>query len=141
MPSYNNFGNEFGGFILCIMSFVKVVVITLAFVSAAALAWSVPAAFAKAIKPETAARCLRGREEAVNTGTICSFQCNAQTNWCAQQFCNNGTLVQVLPCSVRSAWRNVRAERCFLGRSVVAGWPRKRGLPCARQTRNRTAEQ
>ena len=63
MPSYNNFGNEFGGFILCIMSFVKVVVITFAFVSAAALAWSVPAAFAKAIKPETAARCLRGREE------------------------------------------------------------------------------
>ena len=63
MPSYNNFGNEFAGFILCIMSFVKVVVITFAFVSAAALAWSVPAAFAKAIKPETAARCLRGREE------------------------------------------------------------------------------
>jgi hypothetical protein len=35
---------------------------------------------------------------AVNTGTICSFQCNAQTNWCAQQLCNNGALVQVLPC-------------------------------------------
>ena len=35
---------------------------------------------------------------AVNTGTICSFQCNAQTNWCAQQFCNNGALVQVWPC-------------------------------------------
>ena len=29
---------------------------------------------------------------------ICSFQCNAQTNWCAQQLCTNGVLTQVLPC-------------------------------------------
>ena len=34
-----------------IMSFVKVLVVTLAFVSAAALPWSVPAASAKAMKP------------------------------------------------------------------------------------------
>ena len=99
MASYNNFRNEFGGFILCIMSFVKVVLITFAFVSAAALAWSVPAAFAKAIKPmKLPPGACAVEKKAVNTGTICSFQCNAQTNWCAQQFCNNGTLVQVLPC-------------------------------------------
>jgi hypothetical protein len=36
-------------------------------------------------------------KKAVNTGTICSYQCNA-TNWCAQQMCANGALVQVLPC-------------------------------------------
>jgi hypothetical protein len=36
-------------------------------------------------------------KKAVNTGTICSYQCNA-ANWCAQQLCSNGALVQVLPC-------------------------------------------
>jgi hypothetical protein len=36
---------------MCIMSFVKVLVVTLAFVSAVALPWSVPAASAKAMKP------------------------------------------------------------------------------------------
>jgi hypothetical protein len=83
-----------------IMWFAKIVVVTLAFVSAAALPWSVPAASAAATKhamklPPGACAV---EKKAVNTGTICSFQCNAQTNWCAQQFCNNGTLVQVLPC-------------------------------------------
>jgi hypothetical protein len=57
----------------------------------------VPAASAKAIKPMklTPGACAV-KKKAVNTGTIWSFQCNAQTNWCAQEFCNNGTLVQVL---------------------------------------------
>src|ERR1700756_1302019 len=36
-----------GGFAMRIMSFVKILVVTLAFVSAAALPWSVPAASAK----------------------------------------------------------------------------------------------
>jgi hypothetical protein len=82
-----------------IMSFVKILVVTLAFVSAAALPWSVPAASAKAMKHATKlppGACAVGKK-AVNTGAICSFQCNAQ-NWCAQQFCSNGALVQVLPC-------------------------------------------
>jgi hypothetical protein len=83
-----------------IMSFVKILVVTLAFTSAAALPWSVPAASAKAIKPVKLppGACAVEKKKAVNTGTICSFQCNAQTNWCAQQFCNNGALVQVWPC-------------------------------------------
>ncbi len=81
------------------MSFVKVLVVTLSFILAATLPWSVPAA-AKAMKhamklPPGACAV---EKKAVNTGTICSFQCNAQTNWCAQQFCNNGALVQVWPC-------------------------------------------
>jgi len=83
-----------------IMSFVKILVVTLAFVSAAALPWSMPAASAKTMKhamklPPGACAV---EKKAVNAGAICSYQCNAQTNWCAQQLCANGTLVQVLPC-------------------------------------------
>jgi len=81
-----------------IKSFVKIVVVTLAFVSAAALPWNVPTASAKAMKPmKLPPGACAVEKKAVNTGTICSFQCNA-ANWCAQQFCNNGTLVQVWPC-------------------------------------------
>jgi hypothetical protein len=80
-------------------SFVKIVVVALAFVSATALPLGVPAASAKAMKPvKLPPGACAVEKKPVNTGTICSFQCNAQTNWCAQQFCNNGTLVQVLPC-------------------------------------------
>jgi len=83
-----------------IISFVRILVVTLAFVSAAALPWSMPAASAKAMKhamklPPGACAV---EKKAVNAGAICSYQCNAQTNWCAQQLCANGTLVQVLPC-------------------------------------------
>ena len=82
-----------------IMSFVRILVVTLAFVSAAALPWSVPAASAKAMKhamklPPGACAV---EKKAVNTGAICSYQCNA-ANWCAQQLCSNSALVQVLPC-------------------------------------------
>ncbi len=82
-----------------IMPFVKILVVTLAFVSAATLPWTVPAASAKAMKhtmklPPGACAV---EKKAVNTGTICSYQCNA-VNWCAQQLCSNGALVQVLPC-------------------------------------------
>jgi hypothetical protein len=82
-----------------IMSFVKILVVTLALVSGLALPWSVSAASAKAMKPIKLppGACAVGKK-AVNTGTICSFQCNAQTNWCAQRLCSNGALVQVLPC-------------------------------------------
>jgi len=96
MASYNNFRNEFGGYAMRIMSFVKILVVTLAFLSA--MPWSVPTASAKAMKPmKLPPGACAVEKKAVNTGTICSFQCNA-ANWCAQQFCNNGTLVQVLPC-------------------------------------------
>jgi hypothetical protein len=77
-----------------ILSLAKILVVTLTFVLAATLPWSVPAASAKAMKQSMKlppGACL-------NTGTICSYQCNAQTNWCAQQMCANGALVQVLPC-------------------------------------------
>jgi hypothetical protein len=80
-----------------IMSFVKILVVTLAVVSA--LPWSMPAASAKAMKPvKLPPGACAVEKRAVNAGTICSFQCNAQTNWCVQQFCNNGALVQVWPC-------------------------------------------
>ena len=99
MASYNSSREEFGGFAMRIMSFAKILVVTLTFVSAVALPWSVPAASAKAMKPmKLPPGACAVEKRAVNTGTICSFQCNAQTNWCAQQFCNNGTLVQVWPC-------------------------------------------
>ncbi len=83
-----------------IMSLAKVLVVTLAFVSAAALLWGTPTASAKAMKhtmklPPGACAV---EKKAVSSGAICSYQCNAQTNWCAQQFCGYGTLVQVLPC-------------------------------------------
>jgi len=37
-------------------------------------------------------------KKGIASGTMCSYQCNAQSNWCAQQLCINGTLTQVLPC-------------------------------------------
>ena len=82
-----------------IISFAKILVVTLAFVLAAGMPWSVPAT-AAAMKHATKlppGACAVEKKKAVNTGTICSFQCNA-ANWCAQQLCSNGALVQVLPC-------------------------------------------
>jgi hypothetical protein len=82
-----------------IISFAKILVLTLAFVLASSMPWSVPSASAKAMKhamklPPGACAV---EKKAVNTGAICSYQCNA-ANWCAQQLCSNGALVQVLPC-------------------------------------------
>jgi hypothetical protein len=83
-----------------IRSLAKVLAVTLALASAVAMPWSVSAASAKAMKKsmQLPAGACAVEKKAVNTGTICSFQCNAQTNWCAQQLCTGGTLVQVLPC-------------------------------------------
>jgi hypothetical protein len=83
-----------------IISIARILVLTLAFISAVALPWGVPAAAAKAMKhtmklPPGACAV---EKKAVNTGAICSYQCNAQSNWCAQQLCSKGALVQVLPC-------------------------------------------
>ena len=81
-----------------IMSLVKILAVTLAFMSTAALPWSVPATAAKAMKPiKLPPGACAVEKKAVNTGTICSYQCNA-ANWCAQQLCSNGALVQALPC-------------------------------------------
>ena len=82
------------------MSIARVVVFGLAVTLAGTLPLGLSAASAKAMKhtmklPPGACAV---EKKAVNTGTICSYQCNAQTNWCAQQMCTNGTLVQVLPC-------------------------------------------
>jgi hypothetical protein len=78
------------------MRIAKLVVLGLAIT----LPWSVPAASAAAMKhamklPPGACAVAK---KAVNSGAICSYQCNAQTNWCAQQLCVNGALNQVLPC-------------------------------------------
>ena len=83
-----------------ILSLAKILVVTLTFVLAATLPWSVPAASAKAMKQamKLPPGACAVEKKAVNTGTICSYQCNAQTNWCAQQMCTNGALVQVIPC-------------------------------------------
>jgi hypothetical protein len=37
-------------------------------------------------------------KKGIASDTMCSYQCNAQTNWCAQQLCINGALTQVVPC-------------------------------------------
>ena len=81
-----------------IIPLTKILVVTLALVLAVSMTWSVPAA-AKAMKhamklPPGACAV---EKKAVNAGTICSYQYNAQTNWCSQQICGNGTLVPVLP--------------------------------------------
>jgi hypothetical protein len=83
-----------------ILSLSRILVVTLTFVLAVTLPWSVPAASAKTVKQsmKLPPGACAVEKKAVNTGTICSYQCNAQTNWCAQQMCANGALVQVLPC-------------------------------------------
>jgi len=88
------------GKIMRTMSIARVVVFGLAVTLAGTLPLGLSAASAKAMKhtmklPPGACAV---EKKAVNTGTICSYQCNAQTNWCAQQMCTNGALVQVLPC-------------------------------------------
>ena len=66
---------------------------------ALAIASSAPLAVAKpAAKMKLPPGACAFEKKAVNTGMICSFQCNAQTNWCAQQLCANGAFAQVLPC-------------------------------------------
>jgi len=83
-----------------ILSLSRILVVTLTFVLAVTLPWSVSVASAKAMKQsmKLPPGACAVEKKAVNTGTICSYQCNAQTNWCAQQMCTNGALVQVIPC-------------------------------------------
>jgi len=75
-----------------IIPVVKVAV--LAFVVATPLGVSVASAKAMKLPPGA---CAFGKKAMAN-GTVCSYQCNPQTNWCAQQLCINGAVTQVLPC-------------------------------------------
>jgi hypothetical protein len=81
-----------------VMSVLKV-----AFVAAAV---TLPASLPAAAKKWPPGTCLFGRH-AVANGALCSYNCNPTTQWCAQQLCSNGTLVQVLPC-----WGKVCSAKC-----------------------------
>jgi hypothetical protein len=75
-----------------VMPVVKVAV----FAMAVALPLGASGASAKTIKLPPGACAFE--KTGIANGTICSYQCNAQTNWCAQQLCTNGVLTRVLPC-------------------------------------------
>jgi hypothetical protein len=81
-----------GGFIMRIVSVVKVAVLAFA----VALPLSASVALAKTMKLAPGACAFE--KKGIATGTICSYQCNTQTNWCAQQLCINGALTQIVPC-------------------------------------------
>jgi hypothetical protein len=70
------------------MSIVKVV--------ALAAAVALPSgAFAKGKAPPGS--CAFGKSY-IATNTFCSFNCDATTQWCSQQYCLNGVVTPVLPC-------------------------------------------
>ncbi len=74
-----------------VMSIVKVALLA----AAVALPASLPAAARMMKAPPGAC----GFEKKwIATGTLCSYQCNAQTNWCSQQLCTNGVVTPMLPC-------------------------------------------
>lgn len=75
-----------------IMSIVKVTVLAIG----VALPLGVSAASAKTKKLPPGACAFE--KKGIASGTMCSYQCNGQTNWCAQQLCINGALSQILPC-------------------------------------------
>lgn len=72
------------------MTFVKIVLV--------AAAVALPSvASAKTMKVPPGA-CAFGKKDVVAANTICSFNCNAQNQWCSQQLCVNGAFTAVLPC-------------------------------------------
>lgn len=75
-----------------IMSVVKVA--ALSFAVASPLSVSVASAKTMKLAPGACAFEKKG----IASGTMCSYRCNGQTNWCAQQLCINGALTQVVPC-------------------------------------------
>jgi hypothetical protein len=75
-----------------VMSLVKVALLTGAIVLPA----SFSGADAKTALPPGA--CAFGKKGVIAANTICSYNCDPKTMWCAQQLCINGTLNQVLPC-------------------------------------------
>jgi hypothetical protein len=88
------------GKIMRTISIAKVFVFGFAVALAVTMPLGLSAASAKAMKHtmKLAPGACAFEKKAVNAGTICSYQCNAQTNWCGQQLCVNGALNQVLPC-------------------------------------------
>jgi hypothetical protein len=74
------------------MSFVKAALVA----AVVALPLGITVASAKVIPPPGA--CAVDKKKFIIAGALCSFECSAQTLWCAQQYCVNGALVRVLPC-------------------------------------------
>ncbi len=37
-------------------------------------------------------------KRAVASGTICSYECNPENQWCSQQWCQNGQWTRVINC-------------------------------------------
>ena len=54
-------------------------------------------ASAKVMKAPPGA-CAVDKKHFVAANTVCSFNCNPQTQWCSQQLCVNGTLTPMLSC-------------------------------------------
>jgi hypothetical protein len=75
-----------------VVSLVKVALLA----GAVALPASFSAADAKTKLPPGA--CAFGKRGVIAATTICSYNCDPKTMWCAQQLCINGVLNQVLPC-------------------------------------------
>jgi hypothetical protein len=69
--------------------------VTVALLAAAVALPSV--ASAKAMKAPPGS-CAIGKGHFVATNTICSYNCNPQTQWCSQQLCVNGVFTPMLPC-------------------------------------------
>jgi hypothetical protein len=55
-----------------------------------------PVALAKAKAPPGS--CAVDKKHFVATNTVCSYNCNPQTQWCSQQLCVNGAFTPMLPC-------------------------------------------
>jgi hypothetical protein len=73
--------------------------------AAVALPASFSAAEARIVKLPPGA-CAFGRS-GVSNGALCSYNCNPSTQWCAQQICTNGALVQMIPC-----WGSFCSGKC-----------------------------
>ena len=42
--------------------------------------------------------CAVDKKHFVAANTMCSYNCNPQTQWCSQQYCFNGTFTALVPC-------------------------------------------
>jgi hypothetical protein len=69
-------------------------VVTIAMLAGAMALPSV--ALAKAKPP--LGSCAVDKKHFAATNTVCSYNCNPQTQWCMQQLCVNGTFTPMLPC-------------------------------------------
>ncbi len=76
-----------------VSSFAKMILLA----GAIALPASFSAAVAKTIKLPPGA-CTVGKKAALANTGICSYGCNPATQWCSQQMCVNGQLLQVISC-------------------------------------------